>query len=338
MEKKFKIGIVGCGGVSILIHLPILQQLSDLYQLEIVCDEDINRAAYCANRFNIKNFTDSLDQLLNYDIEIVVILSSNHEEIIEKCILANKHIFTEKPISLSYKHSLELCDKAYKAHLLLRVGLMRLYDLNLTHIIKNLRNKDIYSSIFVKFDGTDLKNRKKLLPKSFDPYTFNKFPPSVLPEDLTNNQIEILKKLLWDGIHLLTSIVMIHGEVTPLKTILNKNGTALSCLLKTKDDVNILYNISDTQAPVYNETIEIILNDVTCKVKFNSPYFLDDNTVISANHLRDNNKCPGYKKNPFKNMWISLYRDFKSAKYNGSLDKVLQVEKLALDISKNFEG
>lgn len=40
--KKMKLGILGCGGAALSIHLPVLHRLRDKYELIAVCDQSSN--------------------------------------------------------------------------------------------------------------------------------------------------------------------------------------------------------------------------------------------------------------------------------------------------------
>jgi hypothetical protein len=48
MAKRLKVGVIGLGTVAQIIHLPILKNLSDLYEIAALCD--ISRPLYSWKR------------------------------------------------------------------------------------------------------------------------------------------------------------------------------------------------------------------------------------------------------------------------------------------------
>ena len=172
--KRLKLGILGCGGAALFIHLPVLHRLRDQYALVVVCDQCSNRALQAAEKYGIGKSFSSVEEMLEESFDMLVILTQNHEEAIDKGLEARKHIFTEKPISLDLELSKALVEKAKKARLALNVGLMRFCD----PIIKRLKQMSVAASIssgfFYKYDGSDVHFRKLLFPPNMDIYTFEK--------------------------------------------------------------------------------------------------------------------------------------------------------------------
>ena len=101
MKKTVKIGIIGCGFVSEYY----MRTMSLYAHVELVAVTDLihERAQKFANHFKVEWCKD-LDELLQEEIDLVVNLTDpeNHFEVSKAALLAKKHIYSEKPLTLSF--------------------------------------------------------------------------------------------------------------------------------------------------------------------------------------------------------------------------------------------
>ena len=51
MAQRLRVGVVGCGVIAQVMHLPHLRQLEDEYELAAVCDLSTSVAEACMHRF-----------------------------------------------------------------------------------------------------------------------------------------------------------------------------------------------------------------------------------------------------------------------------------------------
>jgi predicted dehydrogenase len=113
--KTVNMGIIGC---STILPRAIIGPAKDLDNLCIygIASRTKVKAQEYAQRYNIANFFDSYEELLNCpDIDCVYIALANdlHLEWVLKAINANKHILIEKPICLT-KNEFDLIFKQYE--------------------------------------------------------------------------------------------------------------------------------------------------------------------------------------------------------------------------------
>jgi predicted dehydrogenase len=119
MSKTMGVGIIGCGNIS-WAYL----KLASLFKgIEVRAVADVNMAAAeaRAKEFGVK--AQSVKDLLkNKDIDIVVNLTvpAVHYQVSKQILEAGKHVYSEKPLTLSYKDALALQKLAAKKKL--RVG------------------------------------------------------------------------------------------------------------------------------------------------------------------------------------------------------------------------
>ncbi|NBI28292.1 Gfo/Idh/MocA family protein [Chengkuizengella marina] len=103
MNKKLKVGIIGCGGIATGKHLPSLSKLKTV-ELTAFCDVNISNAEQAAKKFGIEGariFSDYNELLNETSIEVVHICTPNdsHADIAIAALKAGKHVNCEKPMA-----------------------------------------------------------------------------------------------------------------------------------------------------------------------------------------------------------------------------------------------
>jgi predicted dehydrogenase len=107
--KKVNVGIVGCGNIS-GIYLKNLTGVFSNTNVYAVADLDEARAKEAAEKWGIPNVLTFEQMLKTEEIEIILNITTpqSHYEICKKSILAKKHTYVEKPLSLTLEEGLEL--------------------------------------------------------------------------------------------------------------------------------------------------------------------------------------------------------------------------------------
>ena len=127
---RLKIGIVGCGSVTQIVHLPALYQLSDLFAPVAICDVSPKVLAGLGEAWNIAKRYDNTQDLLALDeIDAVLIANPNayHAEVTLAALRAGKHALVEKPMCLSLAENDAIIAEQERTGLIVQVGTMRRY-------------------------------------------------------------------------------------------------------------------------------------------------------------------------------------------------------------------
>jgi predicted dehydrogenase len=123
------VGLIGCGGIA-PSHLKAYKILKDV-KVVAVCDLNIERAKYLANRYNIKNvfgnYWDMLDKV-NLDLVDVCTPVSTHAKIICDIAHAVPAILVEKPMALNTSECDEIIKKVGKYKTKLCVGHTQIFS------------------------------------------------------------------------------------------------------------------------------------------------------------------------------------------------------------------
>ena len=103
MNNEIRIGILGCGWATENLHLPALRRVGR-YEVVAVADLDTKRAESLAFRAGIRQWFDNPSQLINHpDVEAVAVCvpPGFHASLAVDAINAGKHVFIEKPMTLT---------------------------------------------------------------------------------------------------------------------------------------------------------------------------------------------------------------------------------------------
>ena len=127
--KRVKIGVIGCGAIAQVHHMPNLSELQDEFEVSAVCDVSAGAASYVANRFHVaRHFTDYRD-LLASDVEAVLLCQTDpKKDVAVAAFNAGKHVFVEKPVCFSLQEMDEMIDAWQRSGKVGQAGYMKVYD------------------------------------------------------------------------------------------------------------------------------------------------------------------------------------------------------------------
>ena len=116
--NKPKVAVVGCGywGKN------LVRNFSEMGVLQSVCDPNVEQAEAYSKKYNVSQL--SFEETLSSEVDGVVIAApaEQHYTLAKAALLAKKHVFVEKPISLSINEAEELCELSRAQDKILMVG------------------------------------------------------------------------------------------------------------------------------------------------------------------------------------------------------------------------
>jgi len=157
MTKVVNIGIAGAGRIGQRHAKNLLTQIPNAH-LVAVADVEKKRAQELAERCGkIRWYEDYEKMLEQKDIEAVLISASTnvHREIIIGAAKKGKHIFCEKPITLTLEETNEALAVVEKARVLMQVGFMRRFDPALASAKKEIDKGSIGKPLVFKAVSRD---------------------------------------------------------------------------------------------------------------------------------------------------------------------------------------
>ena len=120
IAREQNVAVVGCGywGKN------IVRNFYELGALRWVCDVNNEVAAEAGHKYKVRTSNDPNEILADPKVEAVAIAApaSEHYELARKCLLADKHVFVEKPLALHLEDGRRLVELAHSRKRLLMVG------------------------------------------------------------------------------------------------------------------------------------------------------------------------------------------------------------------------
>jgi predicted dehydrogenase len=177
-STRIKIGIVGCGEVTQIMHWPSLSQLDELYEVTALCDISPRVLETLGKRWNIDALTTDHRELVGRtDVDAVLVASPHafHAEVTLAAIAAGKHVLVEKPMCISQREAKEIGVAQQKNQVIVQVGYMRRYAPAFLYAcdavkkmgaIKFARVRDFLGSNSLIINQTSAVVRDNHLPKS----------------------------------------------------------------------------------------------------------------------------------------------------------------------------
>ena len=126
---RVRIGVVGCGAVAQIQHLPFISELAEEFELVAVCDVSPSAAKYAAELFHVPSIYTDYRDLLASDVDAVLLCQTDPKtEVATATLDAGKHMFIEKPVCLSLDDVDEVIAAAEKANVVAQAGYVKLYE------------------------------------------------------------------------------------------------------------------------------------------------------------------------------------------------------------------
>jgi predicted dehydrogenase len=115
--KPIRMGIIGIGRAGWGMHTKELAGREDKFQIVAACDIDASRTAKMVERYGCAAYADAKQMIADPDVELVDIASRSRDHVAHAklALKAGKHVFLEKPISLTYAQAKQLQAAAEKA-------------------------------------------------------------------------------------------------------------------------------------------------------------------------------------------------------------------------------
>lgn len=130
MSGKLRAGVIGCGGIAQMMHLPTLAERPDLFEIAAVADISEAVLNAVADRYHVAaRSRDFRDVAKNPNVDAVFVLSSGrHDAALETAYAAGKHVFVEKPLGFGRPETEKLAAAARAARGFTMVGYHKRFD------------------------------------------------------------------------------------------------------------------------------------------------------------------------------------------------------------------
>ena len=172
--SRVRIGVIGCGAIAQVHHLPNLTALHREFEVPIVCDLSRGAAQAVAKRFHVPQYVTDYNELLATDVDAVLLCHGDPKtEVALAAFEAGKHVFIEKPVCFSLQEISAMLTAQSKAGTVAQAGYMKVHDPAFQLAKREVDTMESYR--FVQINHLHPNNSLHL--SQFDVERFNDVPP-----------------------------------------------------------------------------------------------------------------------------------------------------------------
>jgi predicted dehydrogenase len=126
---QLRVGVIGCGLVAQVMHLPYLRELGDRFAVRAVCDISPAALAHAAALFPEARPHTAWEDVLAEELDALLVLTpGSHAPAAIAGARAGLHVLVEKPMCVEPDEGRAMIDAAASAGVVLMVGYMKRYD------------------------------------------------------------------------------------------------------------------------------------------------------------------------------------------------------------------
>jgi predicted dehydrogenase len=177
-RRRIRVGIVGCGEVTQIMHRPSLYQLADRFEVTALCDVSPLILEELGRLWNVKTLTtDHRELVAQNDVDAVLVANPHafHAEVTLAAIASGKHVMVEKPMCITRREAEQIIAAQKNSKVVVQVGYMRRYapaflagceEVKTMEEIKFARVRDFLGSNSLIISPTSRVIRDEQLPES----------------------------------------------------------------------------------------------------------------------------------------------------------------------------
>lgn len=127
---RLRVGVVGCGLIAQVMHLPHLRELDDRYEISALCDLSTATLDAVGDHYGVARRYTQWQDLVAEDLDAVMVLTagSHHAPPAIAAAQAGRHVFVEKPMCYTLREADAMIAAARDAGVALMVGNMKRFD------------------------------------------------------------------------------------------------------------------------------------------------------------------------------------------------------------------
>ncbi|KAJ9602608.1 hypothetical protein H2200_012801 [Cladophialophora chaetospira] len=291
-DRIVKVGIIGCGEITQVAHIPNLGFLSDFFTVTYLCDVSAESLKYNAQKVinHVPKTTQDPSQLCaSEEVDLVFIANSDeyHAVHVIEGLKHDKHVFIEKPVALCLRDADAIIEAEERSKGRVFVGYMRRYAAAFLDAVKEIGGID--KILYARVRDIIGPNSHFVAQSGTFPKVFTDFSPEIV-QDKNDKASEIVHQAL-----LVESGVAVTAESTRMWRLLGGLGShdlsamrealgmpqhVLGASLKLPfwsaildyGTFSVTYESGLDNVPRFDAHIEVYGMTKTVRVKYDSPY------------------------------------------------------------------
>lgn len=304
MADLLRVGVIGCGAIAQIMHIPHIVEYDEYFKLIALADVDRPTLEAVGDHYGVANrFTNYHQLLARDDVDAVVIChGGSHRDSVIAALDANKHVLVEKPLTWNLREAEDVAARAAQSDRTVQIGYHKLYDPGFTYAREQLRQmRDLgFVRITVLHPANELgfsphrirRGNGKIIEGHVDPGTlefqhdaqlraFATGEIAALVDEALGARKDDARMRLGYGIicsSIIHQIYTLYGFLGEPKRVVNadiwREGFSIHALIEYSSDLQVtldwhfLSNLKD-----YREEYAFFGNYERVMLQFPSPYF-----------------------------------------------------------------
>jgi len=284
--KRLKVGVVGLGEVAQIIHLPILEMLSDRYEIAALCDISPQLLQAMGERYRVRKlYADAQTMAAQPDLDAVFVLNSDeyHAECAIAAMQQKKHVLIEKPMALNQADADAIIAARDEAGVQVMVGYMRRFAPAFVQAAEEVRSMDQIQYARVR----DIIGQNRLIIEQ----SSNVLRFQDISEEMMRDKSERAQRMVLDAIgeappelvsayrllcglssHDLSAMREIIGVPKRVKAAAQWNGGRYISALLEYDGFYTTFETGVDNQRRFDAHIEVYSSAKSLKVQYDTPY------------------------------------------------------------------
>ena len=102
-----RVGVIGCGAIAQIMHLPYLRELDARFAIAAICDLSPSLLDYIGDRYAVpRRYRDQRELIADPDLDAVLVLSGgDHAAVVIEALAAGRHVLCEKPLTYTVENA-----------------------------------------------------------------------------------------------------------------------------------------------------------------------------------------------------------------------------------------
>jgi len=284
--RKLKVGVIGLGEVAQIIHLPILQILSEKFEIAALCDISPGLLQTMGRLYNVPNLYAEAGELVTQpDLDAVFVLNS--DEYHAECAIAaarnKKHVLIEKPMCLTFSEAEAIVQARDAAGVKIMVGYMRRFAPAFTEAVRQVKALGRINYARVR----DLIGQNGFfIEQSTVVQRFNDFPAWAGP-DRAERANRLLKEAIGEvspeykrvyrllcglSSHDLSAMRELIGMPERVKAASTWNGGQFITAIFEYPGFNVTFETGIDKIRRFDAHLEVYGEEKSIRVQYNTPY------------------------------------------------------------------
>lgn len=285
------VGVIGCGEIAQLMHLPIIEELPALH-VAALCDLSRSLVDRLGERYDVTGrHTDYRKLLADPGVDAVVICTYDHAAVVAAAIEAGKHFVVEKPLGFTPDEARPLVGRLESSGLVGLVGYMKLYDPGYCAALDAIAKIGRPKSIYVH----NLAGRFDRYQQLYTQVRGSDVDPSVIAaaRDVVNTRIEaalgpdhagyrdLYLTLLMLGSHDLAVLRGAFGVAQRVEHAMQIGESHLLAILDMGDKVPAIFEVAfGAQYEWWDEWMAVYGEHDEVRVDFKNPYVRNTSATV----------------------------------------------------------